>query len=91
MAIARAPRVASKQLIQEMKELILRHFPDASFEVERRKADEFILHVTANFDDNAPDAGEITAERSVDFLEDHDVWIIVLSHDRKQVEAMGIS
>jgi len=91
MAIARQTRVRPQDFVEEIKAAILRTFPDAKFEVQRRKTDEYILHVIADFDDEAPDASELTSERRMDILEDHDVWIIVLSHDRKQLEALGLS
>lgn len=60
--------------VEEVKALILRGFPDAEFDVYKVDPKEYRIDVYGDFDDMF-DILELTSDRVVDILVDHDIYI----------------
>ncbi len=74
MAVEHKVARRGEDYVQEIKEILLRRFPDAEFKVYRKSRKEFRVHVTADFE-NLFDVLDLTSNRTTDILVDADIYI----------------
>jgi hypothetical protein len=83
MVIARKQKHSAEEHIEEFKAIIRSRFPDAEFELYKRRGREYNLHVYGDFED-LYDVLDLTSERATDLLVDTGIWIHVLPLGRRR-------
>jgi len=77
-------RRSAQQYADDLKRIILDHFPDAQFELHRPRAKEYDLVITNKSLDDMFDVLPITSQRVEDILVDSGIHIHVLPLGRRQ-------
>lgn len=72
---------APEQYVEDVKKKITESYPDVDFKVQQRGPRDFTLRVYGDY----PEMGEVSdslGDITIDILNDHDVWIVVLALER---------
>jgi uncharacterized protein (UPF0332 family) len=72
---------APEQYVEDVKKKILENYPDVDFKVQQRGPRDFTLRVYGDY----PEMGDVSrslGDTTIDLLNDHDVWIVVLALER---------
>lgn len=83
MPTARETRKKAKALVDEIKGLLTKEFPDCEFRLIERSPKDYRLIVRGSFRDDV-DIQNVLDGRTSDILVDHDIWIVVLSESTRQ-------
>ncbi len=70
-----------EQYVEDVKKKIIENYPDVDFKVQQRGPRDFTLRVYGDY----PEMGEVSwslGDMTIDILNDHDVWIVVLALER---------
>lgn len=78
MTTAREYRRKATAFIQEIKDTILDAYPDCTFEVIERTPKDYRVIVKGSFRDHL-DIQELIGCKKIDFLTDHDIWVVLLA------------
>jgi len=84
MAIQRKLRRNAQEYADDLRSIVLRHLPDAQFELHRARAKEYDLVITNKSLDDMFDVLPITSQRVEDILVDSGIHIHVLPLGRRQ-------
>ena len=72
---------APEQYVEDVKKKIRENYPDVDFKVQQRGPRDFTLRVYGDY----PEMGDVSrslGDTTIDILNDHDVWIVVLALER---------
>jgi uncharacterized protein (UPF0332 family) len=72
---------APEQYVEDVKKKIMENYPDVDFKVQQRGPRDFTLRVYGDY----PEMGDVSrslGDTTIDLLNDHDVWIVVLALER---------
>jgi uncharacterized protein (UPF0332 family) len=70
-----------EQYVEDVKKKIIENYPDVDFKVQQRGPRDFTLRVYGDY----PEMGDVSwslGDTTIDLLNDHDVWIVVLALER---------
>jgi uncharacterized protein (UPF0332 family) len=68
---------APEQYVEDVRKKILENYPDVDFKVQQRGPRDFTLRVYGDY----PEMGDVSrslGDTTIDILNDHDIWIVVL-------------
>jgi uncharacterized protein (UPF0332 family) len=72
---------APEQYVEDVKKKILENYPDVDFKVQQRGPRDFTLRVYGDYAEMG-DVSRSLGDTTIDLLNDHDVWIVVLALER---------
>jgi hypothetical protein len=72
--VTQRARPVAEDFVEEIQATILKKFPDAEFTVYKKDRKNYRMDVVGSFDDMF-DVLDLTSERVVDILVDHDIYI----------------
>jgi Uncharacterized conserved protein related to C-terminal domain of eukaryotic chaperone, SACSIN len=72
---------APEQYVEDVKKKITENYPDVDFKVQQRGPRDFTLRVYGDYAEMG-DVSRSLGDTTIDLLNDHDVWIVVLALER---------
>jgi hypothetical protein len=72
---------APEQYVEDVKKKIIEKYPDVDFKVQQRGPRDFTLRVYGDYPEMS-EVSESLGDMTIDILNDHDVWIVVLALER---------
>ncbi len=72
---------APEQYVEDVKKKIIENYPDVDFKVQQRGPRDFTLRVYGDYPEMS-EVSESLGDMTIDILNDHDVWIVVLALER---------
>jgi hypothetical protein len=72
---------APEQYVEDVKKKIIEKYPDVDFKVQQRGPRDFTLRVYGDYPEMS-EVSESLGDTTIDILNDHDVWIVVLALER---------
>ncbi len=83
MKTDRAVKGRARELIEEVKQIILQKYPDREFEVVEFRPKDYRLIVRGGRGD-LEGIHKVLDGRTTDILVDHDIWIVILAQRKRQ-------